>query len=117
MNFKSFTVIDDTYNANLESCVAAIDYLLAFAGDGRKIVVFGDMLELGYASKKQHEKLGFKCSKVGLDAVFTIGREMRHAQSAISGIPLNIHYDDSEALILHLKSALRDLPRQIQILF
>ncbi len=108
LNHKSITIIDDTYNANLESCVAAIDYLMAFAGNGRKIVVLGDMLELGNASKKQHEKLGFKCSEVGLDAVFTIGREMRHAQSAISGIPLNIHYDDSEALILHLKSELKN---------
>ena len=107
LNYKSKTIIDDTYNANLESCIAAIDYLMAFAGNGRKIVVFGDMLELGDASKEQHEKLGLKCSEAGLDAVFTIGQEMKYTQSVISGVPLNIHYDDSKALISHLKSELK----------
>ncbi len=108
LNFKSITIIDDTYNANLESCVAAIDYLMAFTGNGRKIVVFGDMLELGDASKEQHEKLGYKCSEAGLDAVFTIGQEIKYTQSVISGVPLNIHYDDSEALISYLKSELKN---------
>ena len=36
------TIIDDTYNANLESAVAALDYLNAFSGDGKKIFIFGD---------------------------------------------------------------------------
>ena len=108
LNYKSISIIDDTYNANLESCIAAIDYLMAFAGSGRKIVVFGDMLELGDASKEQHEKLGIKCSEAGLDAVFTIGHEMKYTKSAINGIPLNVHYDDREALISHLRLELKD---------
>ena len=108
LNYKSVTIIDDTYNANLESCTAAIDYLMAFAGSGRKIVVLGDMLELGDASKEQHQKLGLKCSAAGLDAVFTIGQEMKYTQSVISGVPLNIHHEDSEALITHLKLELKN---------
>ena len=48
---KDITVIDDTYNANLASSLAALDYLNAFSGDGRKIFVFGDMLE--FWSKKK----------------------------------------------------------------
>ena len=107
LNYKSITVIDDTYNANLESCIAAIEYLMAFSGDGRKIVVFGDMLELGKASKDQHEKLGLKCSEAGLDAVFTIGQEMKNTQSAISGVLINKHYNDREDLISFLKSELK----------
>ena len=108
LNFKSISIIDDTYNANLESCVAAIDYLMAFTGNGRRIVVFGDMLELGNASIQQHKKLGFKCAEAGLDAVFTIGQEMKYTQSVISGVPLNIHYENSDDLISHLKSELKD---------
>ena len=64
LTFDSITVIDDTYNANLDSCIAAIDYLIAFSGVGRNILVLGDMLELGGASIKQHEKLGLKWNKV-----------------------------------------------------
>ena len=108
MNHKSLTIIDDTYNANLESCVAAIDYLMAFSGSGRKIVVFGDMLELGDASKEQHEKLGMKCSEAGLDAVFTFGKEMKYTQSVINGVPINRNYDEREELISHLRLELKD---------
>ena len=108
LTYNSITIIDDTYNANLESCVAAIDYLMAFTGSGRKILVLGDMLELGVASTQQHEKLGSKCSEANLDAVFTIGKETMSTQSAINGIPINLHYHNSDDLISSLKSQLKD---------
>ena len=108
LTFNSITVIDDTYNANLESCIAAIDYLIAFSGSGRNILVLGDMLELGAASIKQHEKLGLKCSEAKIDAVFTIGRETLSTQSSINNIPINMHYNNSEELIKSLKSHLKD---------
>ena len=108
LTYNSITIIDDTYNANLESCVAAIDYLMAFTGSGRKILVLGDMLELGVASTQQHEKLGSKCSEANLDAVFTIGKETMSTQSIINGVPINLHYHNSDDLILSLKSQLKD---------
>ena len=52
--FEDVTIIDDTYNANLISSLAALDYLKAFAGNGRRIFVFGDMFELGPTSHEQH---------------------------------------------------------------
>ena len=108
LTYNSITIIDDTYNANLESCVAAIDYLMAFTGSGRKILVLGDMLELGVASIQQHEKLGSKCSEANLDAVFTIGKETMSTQSVINGVPINLHYHNSDDLISSLKSQLKD---------
>ena len=66
------------------------------------------MLELGNASIQQHKKLGFKCAEAGLDAVFTIGQEMKYTQSVISGVPINVHCEDKESLISHLKSELKD---------
>ena len=108
LTYNSITIIDDTYNANLESCVAAIDYLMAFTGSGRKILVLGDMLELGAASTQQHQKLGSKCSEVNLDAVFTIGKETMSTQSVINGVPINLHYNNSDDLISSLKSQLKD---------
>ena len=108
ITYNSITVIDDTYNANLESCIAAIDYLNAFSGSGRKILVLGDMLELGNASTSQHEKLGSKCSEANLDAVFTIGKRTLSTQSTIHGVPINLHYNNSGDLISSLKSQLQD---------
>ena len=108
ITYNSITIIDDTYNANLESCIAAIDYLNAFSGSGRKILVLGDMLELGTASTSQHEKLGSKCSAANLDAVFTIGKRTLSTQSTIHGVPINLHYNNSGDLISSLKSQLQD---------
>ena len=108
LTFDSITVIDDTYNANLDSCIAAIDYLMAFSGPGRNILVLGDMLELGDASVKQHERLGSKCSDAKVDAVFTLGIETSSTQSSINGISINLHYSDSDELIKSLKSHLKD---------
>ena len=108
ITYNSITIIDDTYNANLEACIAAIDYLNAFSGSGRKILVLGDMLELGTASTSQHEKLGSKCSEANLDAVFTIGKRTLSTQSTIHGVPINLHYNNSGDLISSLKSQLQD---------
>ena len=108
ITYNSITIIDDTYNANLESCIAAIDYLNAFSGSGRKILVLGDMLELGTASTSQHEKLGSKCAAANLDAVFTIGKRTLSTQSTIHGVPINLHYNNSGDLISSLKSQLQD---------
>ena len=104
--YGSITVIDDTYNSNLESCSAAIDYLCAFSGSGRNIAVIGDMLELGSASKKQHEKLGKKCNSSNLDAIFTLGVETLSTKNTIKNKKTNDHFENHNHLISTLKSFL-----------
>ena len=106
LKYGSITVIDDTYNSNLESCSAAIDYLNAFSGKGRKIAVLGDMLELGGASKDQHRKLGDKCSSSKLDAVFTMGIETAYAHDSIENIKVKYHFEEHKDLIKTLKDHL-----------
>ena len=105
--YNSITVIDDTYNANLESSLAALDYLNAFSGNGRKIFVFGDMYELGKSSQEQHEKVGNKCSEYGLDAVYTIGEESIITNSVLQNIPINAHFRIPDELITTLKDNLQ----------
>ena len=104
--YGSITVIDDTYNSNLESCSAAIDYLCAFSGAGRNIAVIGDMLELGSASKKRHEKLGKKCNSSNLDAIFTLGVETLITKNIIKDKKVNDHFENHNHLINTLKSFL-----------
>ena len=108
MRYNKITVIDDTYNANLESCLAAIDYLMAFSGTGRKIFVLGDMLELGDESIKQHSELGTKCSKVKIDALFSLGKETEATHLNINDININLHFNNSKELINSLKLHLKD---------
>ena len=96
------TIIDDTYNANVESTLAAIDYLKAFSGNGKRIFVFGDMLELGSSSEKQHRIIGEKCQKEELSAVFTFGNETIVAHEEINESILHKHFDEKEALLSSL---------------
>ena len=48
--------------------MAAIDYLKAFSGNGKRIFIFGDMLELGHSSEELHRIIGEKCQKEELSA-------------------------------------------------
>ena len=96
---NDITVIDDTYNANLTSSLAALDYLNAFTSDGRKIFVFGDMFELGPTSNEQHRKIGERCSELGLDGVFTVGNHTKHTDSVLKNGIMHKHFETKENLI------------------
>jgi len=107
-NNGMITIIDDTYNANLESTVAAIDYLKAFSGNGQRIFVFGDMFELGDLSQDQHRRVGEKCNEAELSAVFTIGEETVTTDAIITYSELHKHFDNKDDLLISLKSIVKD---------
>jgi UDP-N-acetylmuramoyl-tripeptide--D-alanyl-D-alanine ligase len=107
-NNGSITIIDDTYNANLESTVAAIDYLKAFSGNGQRIFVFGDMFELGDLSQDQHRRVGEKCNEAELSAVFTIGEETVTTDAIITYSEYHEHFDNKDDLLTSLKSIIKD---------
>ena len=100
---NQITIIDDTYNANLVSSLAALDYLKAFSGNGKRIFVFGDMFELGSSSNDQHRKIGEKCSELALDSVFTLGQSTIYTDSAIKDNIEHQHFDSKKVMIETLK--------------
>ena len=101
--FEDVTIIDDTYNANLISSLAALDYLKAFAGNGRRIFVFGDMFELGPTSHEQHRQVGEKCTELELDGVFTLGENTVYTDSVINSGIDHQHFESHDAMIDSLK--------------
>jgi UDP-N-acetylmuramoyl-tripeptide--D-alanyl-D-alanine ligase len=94
-------VIDDTYNANPDSVRAAID-VLANASAPR-VLVLGDMGEVGDDGRKFHEEIGAYAHGRGIEHLFTLGDQARHCSSAF-GVRA-AHYDDIE----HLKQAVDDI--------
>jgi len=97
------TVIDDSYNANLASTLAAIDYLKAFSGNGRRILIFGDMFELGDRSTEHHRQVGQHCNQSELDAVFSTGKETTSTDKALNGSIIHKHFDSKLELLAHVK--------------
>jgi UDP-N-acetylmuramoyl-tripeptide--D-alanyl-D-alanine ligase len=71
------TVIDDSFNGNPASTVAALDSLKARpVTKGRRIAILGDMLELGVDAPAYHEQLAKHLH--GIDGVYCVGPLMRH---------------------------------------
>lgn len=66
-------VIDDSYNANADSMIAAINTLRDLPVPGRRIAVLGDMAELGGHSEAAHCEIGRLLEERGIDMLFTIG--------------------------------------------
>lgn len=100
---NDITIIDDTYNANLNSTLAAIDYLKAFSGNGRRVLVFGDMFELGEGSIAQHRQIGEHCVEMELDAVFSTGNETTETDSAMNDSVYHQHFESKNDLLSALQ--------------
>jgi len=79
LNFGDFYVIDDTYNANPPSVRNAIDTLHNLKTDSRKVVVLGDMLELGEESIKLHSQIGSYLKEKEVDYAIFYGDHMFYA--------------------------------------
>lgn len=73
INCGDITIIDDTYNSNPLSVNGAVTTLMHFNTDGKKIVIFGDMLELGKVSEKLHSEIGKVIAASGIDALIAVG--------------------------------------------
>lgn len=65
-------LLDDSYNANPLSTVAALEVLAEMKGQGRRVAVLGDMLELGSGSAQMHQTIGAKASGI-VDLLIGVG--------------------------------------------
>ncbi len=96
---RGVTILNDTYNANPESVISALDTLALFKGRGRRIVVLGDMLEMGRNARREHALVGAAIGKHGFADVLTFGPLARHYVGA--GRP-GKHYADKRRLATEL---------------
>ena len=71
---NSVQVLDDSYNANADSMLAALETLKELPSRGRKIAILGDMAELGEHSEAAHAEVGKRVAEVGIDLLIAIGK-------------------------------------------
>lgn len=91
----SFTLIDESYNANPASMRAAIAVLAQSLpkGEGRQIAVLGDMLEMGEFAAKVHAELAGPLLAAGISHVWLAGPEMQALRDAL---PESVHVEYRE---------------------
>ncbi len=70
-------VIDDAYNANPDSMLAAVDVLASMPAP--RVLILGDMAEVGEESAACHAEIGAYAKQRGIDRLFAEGPEMKHA--------------------------------------
>jgi UDP-N-acetylmuramoyl-tripeptide--D-alanyl-D-alanine ligase len=92
------SLMDDTYNANPASVRAAID-VLAQAG-GKRILVLGDMGELGGEAQKFHAEIGRDARRAGIEKLYTLGAVSEKAASEFgSGARHFENIEDLQAIL------------------
>ena len=116
LNIKHFSsqvrVLDDTYNANVASVQAATDLLATYPG--RRILILGDMGELGEKSRFYHQKAGEYALEKGIDNLLTLGVLSQSASDCFGDC--GEHFNEVDALVEYLESSLTGESRDISIL-
>jgi len=106
------TVIDDSYNSNPQSLVAALETLAHRSETGRSFAVLGDMNELGERAPGEHRAAGRKTVELGIDFLFALGQYGEFATEAAieAGMdPDHVlasadHDEITEAICLHAEA-------------
>lgn len=108
VNIQDVVVINDSYNANLESARSGINNLASLYKGKRKIAVIGDMLELGNMEKEHHRALGKYLSEKKVDAVFAYGDLTRYTIHAMNGAAeFHKFYENKTNLLTDLKDFIK----------
>jgi UDP-N-acetylmuramoyl-tripeptide--D-alanyl-D-alanine ligase len=85
INNKKIILINDSYNSNPMSLNEAIDnFSLRKKDNQRKVLIMGDMLELGKRSKYYHQQAAKILNKTNIDKVYCIGSEVRHTYQKLN---------------------------------
>ncbi len=102
-------VLDDAYNANADSMMAALRTLQELPCKGRRIAVLGDMAELGEHSAQAHAEVGRCAAEAGVDHLVAIGKWARETTNAArrAGLESTIEFGDVPTAMPPLKELVR----------
>ena len=111
-------LIDDTYNANVESVKAATDLLANYSG--QRILILGDMAELGSVARSYHQEVGEHAQYQQVDYLLTLGVLSKSSSDAFNTNnkvkDKGQHFSSIDYLLTQLKKILSDEKPPISIL-
>jgi UDP-N-acetylmuramoyl-tripeptide--D-alanyl-D-alanine ligase len=96
------TILNDTYNANPDSMLAALRTLASAAAPGKRIAVLGDMRELGAGGLEEHVRMGREAAALGVDYVLTCGTLARGIHEGARAATFAVHYDQKNVMAEYL---------------
>ena len=96
----AITLIDDTYNANPDSVEALVDVLAELPGP--RLLVLGDMGEVGDQGPRFHQEVGVYAARHGVDHLITLGELAAHISQAFGPQDKFGHAADFDALLQQL---------------
>ena len=107
--FNGVCILNDAYNANPDSMLAALQTFQELPCKGRRVAVLGDMAELGSHSQAAHEELGRQAAESGIGQLFAIGKMAPVVAEAARRAGLNrvLEFGDIEAAAAAVKSFVR----------
>jgi UDP-N-acetylmuramoyl-tripeptide--D-alanyl-D-alanine ligase len=99
-------VLDDAYNANADSVVAALQTLRELPCKGRQVAVLGDMAEQGSHSEAAHREIGQRAAELGVGQLFAVGKMAPVVARAARDAGLNrvLEFADVDAAAAAVKS-------------
>jgi UDP-N-acetylmuramoyl-tripeptide--D-alanyl-D-alanine ligase len=94
-------VLDDAYNANADSTIAALETLCDLPLQGRRVAVIGDMEELGTHGEAAHAEVGKRAAELKIGQIFAVGRMATVTAKAARDGGLNrvIEFENVEAAV------------------
>ena len=100
------TLIDDSYNANLDSMRAGIAALASIGRDSQRIAVLGEMLELGEDSQSLHQQVGALIADAGVETLIGLGTDAHYYLEGAPDVPSReVAADPQDAARLALEHA------------
>ncbi|HWD93852.1 MAG TPA: UDP-N-acetylmuramoyl-tripeptide--D-alanyl-D-alanine ligase [Verrucomicrobiae bacterium] len=99
-------VLDDAYNANADSMLAALQTLQDIPCKGRRVAVLGDMAELGSHSEEAHLEVGRRVAESGVGQLFAIGEMAALIAQAARAAGLNrvLEFRDADSAASAVRS-------------
>ncbi|CCJ73688.1 UDP-N-acetylmuramoylalanyl-D-glutamyl-2,6-diaminopimelate--D-alanyl-D-alanine ligase [Cronobacter condimenti 1330] len=96
-------LLDDSYNANVGSMTAAVQVLSEMPG--YRVMVVGDMAELGDEAEACHQQVGEAAKAAGIDKVLSVGT-LSEGISRASGV--GEHFQNKQAVVARLKTLISE---------
>lgn len=105
------TILDDAYNASVDSMRASLKVLVDYENEGRKVAILGDMFEMGEFAPQFHEQVGEYVAELDVDVLCCVGELAIHIAKGASdkrkeALTIN-YYKDKADLICNLSHILQ----------